>query len=145
MCSGWIALREFDFVSWKALSDFKRWADRIHGGCMQAFRAMDDSGGTSNGKLTLGELKRGIKGGDAGDFVLLFGGLDVSNTGSLSEHEVKFLDAWDVEFEAWQIKAKQRPELQKALDHSHYGMKRRSTLAAVKRRPALKGFDFDDD
>lgn len=140
-CSGWIALREFDFVSWKALSDFKRWADRTHGGCLHAFRAMDNSGYTSNGKLSLGELKRGTKGYYAGDFELLFDGLDIGNTGSLTENEVKFLDYWDVDFESWQIKAKNRAELDKALERRR--SKRQSTHD-VRRRNAVKVFSESD-
>merc|ERR1711862_815081 len=116
---------------------FKRWADRTHGGCVLAFRAMDGDNHASNGKLSLGELKRGTKGHYAGNFELLFDGLDVSDTGSLTENEVKFLDHWDVDFDVWQTKAKNRSELQEVLE---LRKSKRLTVIDSRRRNAIKNY-----
>lgn len=102
-CSGWIALREFDEESFDALSGFKRWAQRAHGGAVQAFRNLD----SSSAKLTKADLRRAVKGEDGykGDLGLLFDGLDVNNTNSLTENDVRFIDHWDLDWEDWEHQA----------------------------------------
>lgn len=103
-CSGWIALREFDQPSFHALASFKRWADESHGGVVAAFRNLD----TANAKLSEAELKKASRGekGYKGDFELLFDGLDVNNANQLTENDVKFLDAWDLDWEDWEYESK---------------------------------------
>jgi len=106
-CAGWAALREFDEASFQILREFKRWAVENHGSLYKAFHDLDNA----NGKLTMNELKRGLKGEKTefrGDIEFLFEALDVGNVGTLSEHEVKFLDAWDIDWEDWEVSTKNR-------------------------------------
>mmetsp|Transcript_71909 Transcript_71909/g.161394 ORF Transcript_71909/g.161394 Transcript_71909/m.161394 type:complete len:416 (+) Transcript_71909:3-1250(+) len=111
-CSGWISLREFDRKSFEAVAAFKRWADRVHGGVVKAFRFLDNSGAPtgsgSNLKLSEGELRRAVRGKDGckANMELLFEGLDANNTYSLTEADVKFLDGWDLAWEEWEAAAK---------------------------------------
>merc|ERR1740121_3258226 len=106
-CSGWVALREFDVESFEALAEFKRWADRVHGGVIRAFRFLDSSG-SSNAKLSVGELLKASRAEDSctADLRYVFDGLDINNAGFLSEQDVKFLDKWDLAWEDWEAAAK---------------------------------------
>jgi len=109
-CSGWIAMREWDPESFAVVAEFKRWAERNHGGVVKAFKALD---GSANCKLSEGELKKAARGPDGvkGDLELFFDGLRVnSSTWVLTENEVKFLDDWDLEWEDWEVSAAQPSE-----------------------------------
>eukprot|EP00429_Kryptoperidinium_foliaceum_P098478 CAMPEP_0176239198 /NCGR_PEP_ID=MMETSP0121_2-20121125/28750_1 /TAXON_ID=160619 /ORGANISM="Kryptoperidinium foliaceum, Strain CCMP 1326" /LENGTH=457 /DNA_ID=CAMNT_0017578683 /DNA_START=111 /DNA_END=1481 /DNA_ORIENTATION=+ len=100
-CSGSITLREWDEPSHRALSEFKQWADRVHGSVVKAFRALDSNSG--NAKLSEGELNRAARGDDPcrADLELIFEGLDVHGTGAILESGVRFLDVWDLSWEEW--------------------------------------------
>jgi len=104
-CAGWISLREWDLHAFQCLTEFKRWADRIHGSAMKCFRVLDAN---NSGKLSEWELRRATEGPDGytGDTEALFDCLDVGNSGKLTEDEVKFLDAWDVAAEEWAVAAR---------------------------------------
>ena len=105
-CSGWAAMREFDVESFEVLREFKEWAMTHHGSVSKAFHDLDNA----NGKLTLSELKRGIKPEHnfKGNIEDLFEALDVHNLANLSDNEVKFLDTWDIEWEDWEVQSKHR-------------------------------------
>jgi hypothetical protein len=113
-CAGWIGLREFDDESYETLRDFKQWAVLAHGGVVKAFHAMDNA----NGKLTRGEIKRGVRDDDRADFDidLLVDGLDVHDNHCLGENDVKFLDSWDLEWEDWEILSKHRLDMKVGLN-----------------------------
>jgi len=117
-CAGWVALREFDEASFQILQEFRSWALKRHGSALKAFHKMDNA----NGKLTLGELKRGMKHDldYQGDIEVLFDALDVNRVGTLAENEVRFLDFWDLDWEDWEVSAKRSLDfgLDKGTAHS---------------------------
>merc|ERR1712194_278186 len=98
-CSGVITLREWDQKSFDELSEFKTWADRAHHGATKAFRALD--AGAGNSKVSSSEFMKARHAADPckADLPFLFDSLDVSNSWGLSEHDVKFLDSWDLAWE----------------------------------------------
>jgi len=100
-CSGWLGLKEFDEEAFNAVAEFKRWAERAHGGVVRAFHSLDLS---KNNKLSLKELSCAGKGEDGckGDLALLFDGLDLNNSRVLQEEDIRFLDRWDLEWEVWE-------------------------------------------
>jgi len=115
-CSGWVALSEFDEASYHILGEFKRWAVKSHGTVLKAFHQLDagrpegeDLAGRKDGKLSLGEFKRGLKGDPhwKGDIQALFEALDLNNVGTLTESEVKFLDNWDIDWDDWEVSIKE--------------------------------------
>lgn len=125
LCSGYILLRDFDRAAFEALAEFKRWCVRQHGGVIKALHVLD--GGT-NAKLSESELKRSSLGPDpcTADLVLLFDGLDVHENFFLTEHELQFLDHWELEWEDWErfVKERQQPVAtlvtpRRSLDGSH--------------------------
>jgi len=109
-CSGWIALREFDPVSFEALAEFKRWAVRAYGGAVRAFRHLDSSTGASGCKLGEGDFRKCKRGPDGckADLDFLFDGLDIHNAWVLTENEVRFIDEWDLAWEDWEVTARQK-------------------------------------
>merc|ERR1712028_296089 len=116
-------MREFDMASFEVLREFKEWALTHHGTMSKAFHDLDNA----NGKLTLNELKRGIKPEHnfEGDIEFLFDALDVNNLANLSDNEVRFLDAWDIEWEDWEVQSKHRldPKLGLHACSAHVGRK----------------------
>jgi len=106
-CTGNITLREWDLPSFEAIREFKLWADRVHGGVVKAFRALDSNSG--NAKLSEGEILKAARGDDPcrADLDLIFEGLDVNDSRALTESDVRFLDTWDLSWEEWLHQAKQ--------------------------------------
>lgn len=105
-CSGVISLQEFDEAAFANVAEFKRWADRVHGGAVKALSKLDHS----NSKLSETELERARLGEDGfkGDTRLLFEGLDVNDAWFLTESDFKCFDEWDLAWEEWERAAKQR-------------------------------------
>jgi len=101
-CSGWIALKEFDVCCYKALKQFKHWAQREYGGVVIALKKIDDN---NTGKVSQWELR---KSGFQGDIDALFEHLDFDKGKSLGEHEVKFLDDWDIVWEEYEERTRTR-------------------------------------
>lgn len=100
-CSGWVSLKEFDPKTYQAISSFKFWADRVHGGSRAAFRYLDGNG---NGKLGKSELAKVQNGQDpyVGKLDVLFDALNIHNETYLVEADVRFLDYWDLSWEVWE-------------------------------------------
>merc|ERR1712060_107773 len=110
-CSGWVALREWDPPCFEALAKFKIYADQMHGGpCMRdgAVSAFHNLDVNNSGRLSVWELRQITRGPDAytGDVEILFTSLDTNNTGKLMEDDVKFIDAWDLAWEEWELAAR---------------------------------------
>lgn len=101
-CSGWISLRDFDPVAYQALGSFRLWSQRRHGGVMPLFRSLDDNG---NGKVSLTELMaiKKEQDGYTGNVEVVFVCLDVNHERLLTEHDVNFLDSWDVWWEEFEM------------------------------------------
>eukprot|EP00931_Biecheleriopsis_adriatica_P052455 TRINITY_DN30510_c0_g2_i1.p1 TRINITY_DN30510_c0_g2~~TRINITY_DN30510_c0_g2_i1.p1 ORF type:complete len:793 (+),score=148.64 TRINITY_DN30510_c0_g2_i1:72-2450(+) len=114
-CSGWIALREFDKPAFEAASRFKRWADHEHGSIAKFMNklimknmieptdrpAYDQVGQ----KINRGVFRKALRdevGFNREAAELLSEGLDVADAGLLGEHDVKFLDKWDLVWEEWE-------------------------------------------
>jgi len=115
-CGGWISLREFDQESFDIVGEFKRWAVRVHGGVVKAFRQLDSASG--NCRISESELKKAARGKDgcnlkSEQFELLFDGLcpqqQATQSWALTENDVKFLDSWDIAWEDWEASAKRLP------------------------------------
>merc|ERR1712061_569688 len=101
-------------MGFRAVSEFKRWADRVHGGVMPCFRHLDSST-NSNGKLSKWEFAKILVQPECygGDVDFLFENFDVNNVGKLTEDDVKFLDYWDISQEDMEVEMLRRPFLQK--------------------------------
>lgn len=118
-CSGWIALKEFDPQCFRIFKGFKSWAEQEHGGVVSAFKALDAN---ANGRLNAWELKKAENrpNGYPGDVDALFDYLDLDKSKSLGEAEVRFMDTWDIAWEEFEERSRN---------------KRKTTTAATWGRP----------
>mmetsp|Transcript_15746 Transcript_15746/g.54857 ORF Transcript_15746/g.54857 Transcript_15746/m.54857 type:complete len:696 (-) Transcript_15746:11-2098(-) len=106
-CAGFISLREFDPAAYQALGSFRIWTQKHYGSIQHLFRILDDNG---NGRVSLAELSAIKKGPDGytGNVPLVFACLDVNCERLLTDHEVKFLDSWDVWWEEYETTLRKR-------------------------------------
>lgn len=110
-CSGWIALREFDQDVHEAAAAFKNWCDRTYGGIAKfvaKLQSVDQGMNQGVQKVSKREFRtalveKGVVTSQQAN--MLFDGLDIADTALLGEHDVKFLDKWDLVWEEWEAEA----------------------------------------
>lgn len=94
-CSGYLFLRRFHPEAHEAAARLKRWAAKSGGGVKFINQLESNNGRVS--KATFRKAVADVLDQAAAD--LLFDGLDVGDTGHLTEQDVRCLDRWDLAFE----------------------------------------------
>jgi len=90
--SGTISLSDIDPTSSTVLTDFRLWAVKEFGSVRSMFSVFDED---SSKTLSFKEFKRACRiYGFRANLKALFSILEANGTGSLTEHEVVFLDRW---------------------------------------------------
>jgi len=94
-CTGHLFLKKFHPDSHEAAARLKRWAAKS-GGVVKFINQLEPA----NGRVTKATFRKALAGvleQPAAD--LLFDGLDVGDTGNLTEQDVRCLDRWDLALE----------------------------------------------
>jgi len=90
--SGWLSLSEFDQEAYDCLARFWQWAMHTFGSVVAAFPKLQ----ANDGDISYYEFRAGCKASGLGEAAvhMIFQGLDLDGTGTISMNEVRFLDTW---------------------------------------------------